>query len=57
MRNMLKHVRLNRITSRNHKKTGEKWLTLSQETFKMSLNFDKVETDRIMRASASFKYI
>ena len=54
---MLKHVRLHRITSRNHKKPGEKWLTLSQETFKMSLNFDKVETDRIMRASASFKYI
>ena len=57
MRNMLKHVRLHRIASGNHEKQGEKWLTWSQENFKMSLNFNEAETDLNMRASASFKHI
>ena len=54
---MLKHVRLPRIASRNLKKAGEKWLTLSQLIFKMGLIFDEVESDLIMHASASFKHI
>ena len=54
---MLVHVRLHHIASENHEKPGEKWSMRSRETFKKSLNFDKMETDLIILGSAKFKHI